>query len=291
MKSTNLLINTQFATLSETLFYPAIFLTSISITLSNIRVTAFSSRFWRVAHLAFLVLLSTVLIAIEFTTLLQCTPPTTQYSLLALGTPSYSPRCLRPSTLYTALGTIHSILAAALLILSALSLHRLGAFTRSEIRLIPLYLIGSLSCIGSILRPIFLNRDGRNLDVIRAYTQQSICSAISIFFALLASSLPVLNNLPKRWRGESGAVDSLPPVGLAILHASQRRRRSDRSNIFIKEGVHGRLTMESIRELELDAFAQMTEKGSNVDEALTTPRQARLTRSYGKEKGANFPCT
>lgn len=240
-------------------------MTGISITLSNNRLTALTSPLWRTTHRTFLLTLVIFLAIIIFTTLFQCVPPTINYSLLSLGSLSHPPRCLNSTILYTILGILHSVSSIALLIISILFLQCLRMSYGTKLRLFILFLIGSISCIASILRPIFQNQDRNNADITRIYTHQIICSAISIFFALLASNVPVLSvMLAKKRANDPWAIGSPRLNSMSIFNTAARKRSAAStrlgSDAFIKEGVEGALTMESVRELDKDSFTISTEK-------------------------------
>ena len=192
-------------------------------------------------------------------------PPTIKYSLLSLGALSHPPKCLNSTILYTIYGIIHSISSVALLIISILFLQCLRMSHGTKLRLFILFLLGLISCVASILRPIFQNQDRNNADITHVYTNQVICSAISIFFALLASSVPILSVLlPKKRRSDPWAIGSPQLNSLSIFNTAARKRSATSSRLgsdaFIKQGVEGALTMESVRELEKDSFTISTER-------------------------------
>ena len=217
-------------------------------------------------------------------------PPTIKYSLLSLGALSHPPKCLSSTILYTTYGILHSISSISLLIIAILFLQCLRISYGTKLRLFVLFLIGSISCIASILRPIFQNQDRKNGDITRVYTNQIICAAISIFFALLASSVPILSvMLPKKWRSNPWAI-GLPQLNsLSIFNATARKRSATSSRLgsdaFIKEGIEGALTMESVRELDKDSFTRSTEK--RWEEAYQTWCQSTYHNSERKAGGSD----
>ena len=135
----------------------------------------------------------------------------------------------------------------------------------TKLRLFVLFLIGLISCIASILRTVFQSRDRNNADITSVYTTQLICAAISIFFAILASSIPILSvMLPKKWRDDPWAISSPQLNSLSMFNTAARKRSATfprlGSDDFIREGVEGALTMESVRELDKDSFTRSTER-------------------------------
>lgn len=247
------------------IFLTTVTMTGISITLSSNRLTTLTSSLWRITHRIFLVILVVFLTIIILTTLFQCVPPTMKYSLLSLGTLPHPPKCLNSTVLYTTYGMLHSISSVALLIISFLFLRCLRMSYGTKVRLFILFLIGSISCIASILRPIFHYQDRNNADITRIYTDQITCSAISIFFALLTSNIPVLSViLPKKRRSDPWAIGSAHLSSLSIFNIATRKRSTTSSRLgngaFIRQGVEGALTMESVRELDKDSFILSTEK-------------------------------
>ena len=272
------------------IFLITVTLTAISITLSNNRLTVLTSPLWGTSHRTFVIILIFFLIIIILTNLFQCVPTTIKYSLCSLGAPSHPPKCLNSTILYTSLGILHSISSVALLILSISFLQGLRMSYGTKLRLFFLFLIGSISCIASILRTVFQNRDENNADIIRVYTAQLICAAISIFFALLASSIPILSvMLPKNWRNDPWAIGSPQLDSLSIFNTAARKRSGTfprlGSDDFIKEGVEGALTMESVRELEKDSFTRSTEK--RWEEAFEMMCQSTQHNSKRKAGGSD----
>lgn len=135
----------------------------------------------------------------------------------------------------------------------------------TKLRLFVLFLIGLISCIASILRTVFQSRDGNDAGITSVYTAQLICAAISIFFAILASSIPILSvMLPKKWRNDPWAIGSPRLDSLSIFNTAARKRSASfprlGSDAFIREGVEGALTMDSVRELDKDSFTRSTER-------------------------------
>lgn len=247
------------------IFLITVTLIAISITLSNNRLTVLTSTLWRTNHRIFLLILIVSLIIIILTNLFQCVPPIIKYSLYSFGGPSQPPKCLNSTTLYTTLGILHSISSVALLILSVSFLQGLRMSYGTKLRLFVLFLIGLTSCIASILRTVFQSRDGNDADITSVYTAQLTCAAISIFFALLASSIPVLSVvLPRKWRNDPWAIGSPQLDSLSIFNTAARKRSATFARLgsddFIREGVEGALTMESVRELDRDSFARSTER-------------------------------
>ena len=192
-------------------------------------------------------------------------PPIIKYSLCSFGALSHPPKCLKSTILYTTLGILHSISSVALLILSISFLQGLRMSYGTKLRLLVLFLIGLISCIASILRTVFQSRDRNNTNITSIYTPQLVCAAISIFFALLASSIPVLSViLPKKWRNDPWAIGSPQLNSLSIFNTAAKKRSATfprlGSDDYIREGVEGALTMESVRELDKDSFTRSTEK-------------------------------
>ena len=273
-------------------FLATVTLTSISITLSNSRLSTLTSPLWRITHRIFLINLVVFLAIIIFTTFFQCVPPATKYSLLSLGTLSHPPKCLNSTVLYTTYGILHSISSVALLIISILFLQCLRTSYGTKLRLCILFLIGSISCIASILRPIFQNQDRNDPDITRIYTNQITCSAISVFFALLASNVPVLSViLRKKRRSDPWVIGSAHLSSLSIFNIATRKRSATSSRLgndaFIKQGVEGALTMESVRELDKDSFIISTEK--RWEEAFETWYQS--THHNSKQKAGDSDAT
>ena len=204
-------------------------------------------------------------------------PPIIKYSLCSFGALSHPPKCLNSTILYATLGILHSISSVALLILSISFLHGLRMLYGTKLRLLVLFLIGLISCIASILRTVFQSRDRNNTNITSVYTPQLVCTAISIFFALFASNIPVLSViLPKKWGNDPWAIGSPQLSSLSIFNTAAKKRSATfprlGSDDFIREGVEGVLTMESVRELDKDSFTRSTEK--RWEEAFETMCQS-----------------
>ena len=272
------------------IFLITVTLIAISITLSNNRLTVLTSPLWRISHRTFLLILIVFLILTILTNLFQCVPPTIKHSLCSLGAPSHPPKCLNSTILYTTLGILHSISSVALLILSISFLQGLRMSYGTKLRLFVLFLIGFISCIASILRTVFQSRDGNSPDITSVYTAQLICAAICIFFALLTSNIPILSvMLPKKWRNDPWAIGSPQLNSLSIFNTAARKRSATfprlGSDDFIREGVEGALTMESVRELEKDSFTRSTEK--RWEEAFEMLCQSTQHNSKRKAGGSD----
>jgi hypothetical protein len=233
-------------------------LIKISITLLNSRLTSLTSSQWTDAHNAFLVLIIGFIVASLLASLFQCTPIAVQYSLVDLGSLSKAPQCINSNLLSSTLDILHSIFSFALLYLSTISLNQMKMSTSTKLRLGFLFSIGLVSCIGSIVRQIFIHQE--HVDITRFYTHQMAWSTVDIFFAITAASLPILNTLlPTSWRGW---LQSTPgPAGLSIFDFHEGIDSTAFTNEKPFQGPQNTANaIKLVAELAKDSFTRRTEK-------------------------------
>jgi len=189
----------QFAGIAQLIFWITVVLVKISITLFNRRLTGLTSKRWMIAHNVFLGILVCYLITAVFVDVFQCIHPVgVQFDLHDFGSLKTKPQCINPNAAGIALSVIHIILDFALLCVPLIVLYKIQMSTAKKLRVGFLFSIGSISCIGSVMRQI--TQYHQPLDL--TWTMGVInWTTIDIFFAITAASLPVLNALtPKRWR-------------------------------------------------------------------------------------------
>ncbi len=194
-----LTLTVQFAGIAQFIFWITVVLVKISITLFNRRLTGLTSERWMVAHNIFLGLLVCYLLIAVFLDIFQCIHPVgVQFDLHNFGSLKTKPQCINPNATGIALSVIHVTLDFALLCVPLIVLYKIQMSTAKKLRVGFLFSIGSISCIGSVMRQV--TQYHQPLDV--TWSMGVInWTTIDIFFAITAASLPVLNALvPKRWR-------------------------------------------------------------------------------------------
>lgn len=174
-------------------------LVKISITLFNRRLTGLTSSRWMIAHNIFLCLLVCYLIIAVCLDVFTCIHPVgIQFDLLHYGSLKTPPKCINPNGVGIALSVIHITFDFALLSVPLIILSKIKMSTAKKLRVGFLFSVGSISCVGSVMRQIRQYHQAVDIswsmDIINWTT-------IDIFFAIIAASLPVLNALiPQRWR-------------------------------------------------------------------------------------------
>ena len=200
----------------------AVGLIKVSIVFFNRRLTGLTSHRWMIAHHVFLALVIAFMITALFLELFQCTGPVIlKFSPLALGRHPTGNKCLNGNKVGYGLAIIHSTFDFALLTVPLIVLYQMQMSTGKKIRLGFLFSIGSLSCIGSVMRQIVQARTYTDMDFPWTYRQELTWIIVDIFFGIVAASLPVLNAaLPKRWRASSNRTPQLG--GLSIFRSDPK---------------------------------------------------------------------
>ena len=156
-------------------------------------------------HNIFLGLLVSYLVTAIFLNAFQCTHPAgVQYNLIRYGSLATKPKCLNSNALGIALSVIHITFDFALLSVPLIVLSKIKMSTAKKLRVGFLFSVGSISCVGSIMRQI----RQYHVPVDITWSMEVInWTTIDIFFAITAASLPVLNALiPKRWRANTPSL-------------------------------------------------------------------------------------
>ena len=149
--------------MDQTLFWVSLGLIKISITLFNRRLTGATSESWIMFHTVFFVLLICYIVAALFVNLFRCRPPAAHYSLIAAGQPSTIPHCLSERAISLPLSVVHIIFDFALLSVPIIVLIKVQMSFAKKVRLMFLFSVGSVSCIGSVMRQI--SSDKSVLDI------------------------------------------------------------------------------------------------------------------------------
>lgn len=142
----------RLAGISELIFWITVGLIEISITLFNRRLTGLTSARWMVAHYVFLILLVCYITIALLVSLFECSPATSQYSLIKLGKLDKPAKCVDFNTIGITLSSFHVVFDFALLSVPLIVLYKINMNMSKKIRLAFLFSVGSISCIGSALR-------------------------------------------------------------------------------------------------------------------------------------------
>ena len=145
----------QISTVQTALFYVAAGLVKISICLFNRRLTGLISRRWMICHNTLLGLICCFILGAVFVEVFKCSPPLKQWGLLGFGRPRNAPsHCLKVKDYALPLNILHIIFDFALLSVPVIVLSKMKMSTSKRVRLLFLFSIGSVSCIGSIMRQV-----------------------------------------------------------------------------------------------------------------------------------------
>ena len=126
----------------------------ISITLFNRRLTGLTSRKWMIAHNTFLILLVGYIIAAPIAISFTCNPPVLLFRLQTLGRTTDQRDCFNQNNVTIALSALHTAFDFALLTVPIVVLFKMQMDLSRKIRLCILFSVGSLSCIGAVMRNI-----------------------------------------------------------------------------------------------------------------------------------------
>ena len=229
-------------------------LIKISIVAFNSRLTGLTSYRWMIAHYVFLALVVCFMITALFTELFECTGPVDlKFSLIALGRHPTGNKCLNGNKLGYGLAIIHSTFDFALLTVPLIVLYQMKMSVGTKLRLGFLFSIGSLSCIGSVMRQVVQARTWSNLDFPWIFQEELAWIIVDIFFGVIAASLPVLNAaLPKHWRTRSNHTPQLGHI--SIFNSDQRNsvKLDSKDTLQRPDGTIG--------EVDKDSFHTKTEK-------------------------------
>lgn len=210
----------------QIVFYVAVSLIKISIVLFNMRLTGLTSARWMVAHNVFLIILVIYLLVGLFLNTLSCTPAGVQFSLIRFGSEKEAPHCLDQKSFTVPLSVLHIVFDFALLSVPLIVLSKVQMSLAKKLRIGFLFSVGSISCIGSVMRHVIQSRS--NPDLTWHYELIS-WTTVDIFFAITAASLPVCNALvPKRWKL---SVPSLPRLSYWT-----QSRRSGQNRVSVRLG-------------------------------------------------------
>ena len=209
--------------MAELLFFLSVGLVKVSITLFNRRLTGLTSERWMIAHNIFLGLLVSYLLVVVFTNIFFCNPARVHFSMVAYGSNPTPPVCMNGKVLPVFLSVMHILFDFALLSVPLTVLWKIQMSTSKKIKLCLLFSVGSVSCIGSVMRQVIQTNFKPDFTckchISESYADKDIAdgiallddaiksfqwTAVDIFFAITAASLPVLNAaIPKSWRAKS----------------------------------------------------------------------------------------
>lgn len=263
----------------------AVSLIKISIVFFNSRLTGLTSRRWTIVHHVFLALIVSFMITVMFTELFQCTGPVDlKFSLIALGRHPTINKCIDGNKLGYGLAIIHSTMDFALLAVPLILLHQMRMTTGKKIRLGFLFSMGSLSCVGSVMRQVVQARIIKTADFAWDFQELLAWIIVDLFFAIVAASLPVLNAaLPKQWRSSGNNTPQLGHISTLKSH-STKSINLESSDTFPRPD--GTIVEETgtTGDIEKDSFHTKTEK--HWDDAFVKVQRPGAMQDAGIKDGA-----
>lgn len=236
----------------------------VSIIFFNRRLTGLTSYRWMIVHHVFLAITIAFMITALFSELYQCgSPVKLKFSLLEIGrypqnTGSHFEKCIDGNKLGYGLAIIHSFLDFCLLTIPIIVLCQMKLSFSKKLRLIFLFSVGLVSCIGSVMRQVHQVRIYKNPDVSWIYPDVLAWIIVDLFFGITAASLPVLNAaLPKRWRDSGNRTPQLSHFSIFKSRSgtTQSARLESSDNFHRPDGTVG-----DPADVEKDSFHKKTEK-------------------------------
>ena len=201
-----------------------------------------------IAHNIFLVLLVGYMLSSTFTVTFACSHPFVGMGLVKVGHLSEPQKCINENTMGTALSALHSAFDFALLTVPLITLYQLQMSLPKKMRLMFLFSIGSVSCIGAVMRQVIQKQAAPDItyDSIRIFQW----TVVDIFFAITAASLPVLNAaIPKGWRSPHSLKELR---NMSLLQLGSNNQRSIEFTEFCRDGT--------VMDIEKDSFHKRTEQ-------------------------------
>jgi hypothetical protein len=126
----------------------------MSIVMFNRRLTSMTSSRWMIAHWIFFGLLIAYTTSALFMIIFQCNPQKANFDLIAAGKLSSAPKCISEDQIGISLSTIHVVMDFCLLSVPIMVLWRVQMPLATKIRFFIVFVIGAMSCIGSVFRQI-----------------------------------------------------------------------------------------------------------------------------------------
>jgi hypothetical protein len=163
-------IDDQISAIAQVTFFVTVGLVKISIVLFNKRLTGVISRSWAIVHNLYLGFAVSFILAAIFANVFGCNPPLSQYGLLAYGKTPKPPVCVQVDHLNIALNIIHILSDFVLLSTPIFVLFKIQMAASKKIRLMFLFSVGSVSCVGSVMRQLSTQRAQRDLTCMSLFS-------------------------------------------------------------------------------------------------------------------------
>ncbi len=126
----------------------------MSIVMFNRRLTGMTSPRWMIVHWTYFTLLVIYTLCALFMTVFQCSPQHAHFDLIAAGKLNSPIKCLSENQIGISLSTIHVVMDFCLLSVPIIVLWKVQMPWSTKIRFFVVFVIGAMSCIGSVFRQI-----------------------------------------------------------------------------------------------------------------------------------------
>ncbi|QDS77165.1 hypothetical protein FKW77_001727 [Venturia effusa] len=194
------------AAIAQIVFFVSIGIVKMSITAFNMRLTGFSSSKWMIAHWSFFVIIVCYTLIALALTIFSCDPIWSSFDIARSGKLDKSPICLGVRQIGTILRAINITLDYCLLLVPVIVLSTVQMDVWRKIKLVALFCVGGLACIGSVLT--LVAKDNLKSDVPWNFNALLGWSLLELTLGVTAASLPVLGALLTIFPRSTGS----PPV-------------------------------------------------------------------------------
>lgn len=175
----------------QTLFYVAVGLIKISITLFLRRIVHYVShyRFWTTVANVFLVLEIVYVLVALFWQVFLCRPSRASWDRWYSGSLAEPASCLATMTSVRTLGAAHLVLGVLLLVTPVVVLYPVQISWQKKARLFFIWAAGALSVIGGLLQQL----KTISSDSTWSYTDILVWTSLDLCMGIITASLPVLD--------------------------------------------------------------------------------------------------
>ncbi|KAL9130691.1 MAG: hypothetical protein Q9217_001170 [Psora testacea] len=178
-------------------FFITVSFTKLSIICFNWRLTGETSKAWKWVHRVFFVVVTCYLITAVFWASFRCDTPAAPFSLIVAGQNAGSLYCLSTNVMGTTLSGLHIAFDWMLLSIPIIILSQLKMATSRKLRAIIPLSVGTVSCIGSVMRQ-YIQLNPRK-DVPWNFPTQLNWTTVDLVTSVCVTSLPALNTVITRY--------------------------------------------------------------------------------------------
>ncbi|KAI9838415.1 MAG: hypothetical protein M1837_002498 [Sclerophora amabilis] len=189
-----LYVHTALSVVGTPIFFTAVSLTKMSITLFNRRLTGLSSRRWMIVHYVFLTALALHLVITVLLLILAQIPVRAMYDIVWSAKnpgPRKKINVVRIILVLTIINTIFDWLLLAVPILVVWKI-QLSKWRKAGLFLI--FLVGGLACISSVMR-LAARKESYTVDNTYNTFSFILWTVLDLFFSIIVASLPALSGI------------------------------------------------------------------------------------------------